>query len=164
MSSGFSNPVKRRHSSIALGSFSFSCSSLRPVQAWNTPLPIFSIQFETIKLVRFSHPRNAASLILVTLSGIRMFVKFLQPENVPSSITVILSGISTLIRPSQSQNAKSPMLVTLLGISIFTRPLQPRNAQLLILVTLLGILDLAVPAKRILPLISSKQPLSSLND
>ncbi len=61
--------------------------------------------------------------MLVTLSGISIFVKFMQPENAPPPMLVTLSGIVILVKPMQPENAPS-MLVTLpsVGITLVLHP------------------------------------------
>ena len=77
--------------------------------------------------------------MLVTLSGIVIFVSRLQPQNAEFPMLVTLSGIVIFVSWLQTQNIEFPMLVTLSGIVIFVSRLQPWNASSPMLVTLSGI-------------------------
>ena len=53
-----------------------------------------------------------------------MLVKPPQPSNAASPIVVTLSGIVMLVKLSHQANAYSPMLVTLSGIVMLVKPVQ----------------------------------------
>ena len=62
--------------------------------------------------------------MLVTPSGIMIFVNLSQKKNAESLISITLSGIVTLVIRLQYWNAPSPILVTPSGIAIsFSEPL-----------------------------------------
>ncbi len=70
-------------------------------------------------LVKSLHTKNAASPMLVTLSGSSMLVKDQHSKNALSPILVTLSGNSMLVKELHSANAPSPMLVTVFPSSVF---------------------------------------------
>lgn len=72
-------------------------------------------------LVKLSHPQNALSPILVTLSGIVMLVKLLHPQYSPHAILV---PMFILVKPLRPENAPLPMLVTLpsVGMALVLHP------------------------------------------
>ena len=72
--------------------------------------------------------------MLVTPSGIFMFVRELQLLNELCPMLVTLSGIFMLLREVQLKNAISPISVTPSGIVILVREVQFENAEYPILV------------------------------
>lgn len=118
-------------------------------------------------LVRLVQCAKAPSPMLVTPSGIVMFVSPVQPQKASLPILVPLVILTAkevgfacfatvltfvaepemLVRPLQSEKASFPMLVTPSGIVMLVSPLQPAKAQLLILVTPLPIVTLVSPVQ-----------------
>ena len=72
-------------------------------------------------------PMLAAPVGIGKFVEIVMVTRFnpVQPKNAASPMVVTLSGIVMLVRLAQSKNAPSPMLVTLLGIATLVRLVQP---------------------------------------
>lgn len=85
---------------------------------------MLSLSINTV--IRSVLPKNAKSLILVTLPGITM----------PMVVTSL--PITKSVRLVHRKNTESPMVVTLSGIAISVRPEQLSNASKLIVVTLAG--------------------------
>ena len=79
-----------------------------------------------IQLVKLRQVAKALVPMLVTLFGIVMFLRFEHPSNADSPILVIPSDITTLVSP-EPLKADVPMLVTLPGIVMLVRLEQPEN-------------------------------------
>ena len=84
-------------------------------------LSVVSTAYVSAYLMLFStgkdvHPRKA-SLIVVTLSGIFIFVRFVHQPKAKSSMVVTEFGIVTEVRPVQPLKALDAIVVTILGIS-----------------------------------------------
>ena len=80
-------------------------------------------------LVSPLHSKNTPSLILVTPSGIIISDEsLLQLLNAAAPIVVTLSGIVIFVRLLQASNASAPILVTPSGITIVGTLLHLKNA------------------------------------
>ena len=88
---------------------------------------------------------NAASPILVTLSGIVIDVRLLHLLNANPLMLVTPSGSEIAGSFSQFANADPPTLVTPSGIVIETRFLQLENVWVAIFVTFFGIVNEVMP-------------------
>ena len=72
-----------------------------------------------VMLSKTQHSLKAYFPILVTLSGITIFVKPLQPLKAYSPILVTLFGISIFVKLLQPENADDPIVVALVIITSF---------------------------------------------
>ena len=86
-------------------------------------------------VLKLLHPENTADPILVTLSGIVIFVRLLISSNAlvgiklshPNSTLQPLPIGPAVLKLLHPENASTPILVTLLGIVIFVRLLHLLN-------------------------------------
>ena len=85
--------------------------------------------------VRLLQPMKALLPMLVTLSGIVIFVRPVHPRKAPAPILVRPSPIVMLVRLVHSQKALSPMLLTPSGIVMLVRLVRRKKAALPMLVT-----------------------------
>ena len=113
------------------------------------PSPILVTPAGIMTLVRFSHPSNASSFMLTTLSGITaelhpaiiLFseISMIQLQFSRLSNVLLKGSTDSLTRLSQYEKAFFPILVTPAGINMFVKVSQQEKASSPMLLTLSGI-------------------------